>query len=65
MVTSEDLARLHVAGALLTSRVREEIDAAYDRGFNDGRDSISALPLALISAVSGALSMLGYFTFFV
>lgn len=38
-------------------QVREEIDAAYHRGVEDGRDSVSALPVLLAGMVAGALSM--------
>lgn len=63
VVSAEAIARADAQREAL-QRTREEIDAAYTRGFNDGRDSISALPVLLVGAVSGALAMLAFVTLF-
>lgn len=63
MVTVEEMARAEgvAAGVRETVMVtRKEIDRAYQRGFDDGRDSTSALPALLVGAVSGAFGMLAW-----
>lgn len=62
-MTAEDMAHLEgyaEGGRVANNRARVEIDAAYLRGVDDGRDSISVLPIVLVGAVSGALAMLGF-----
>lgn len=58
--TDQDVTRLeaYADGVRVANSVaRKEMDAAYRRGFEEGRDSISALPVLLVGVVLGALSV--------
>lgn len=40
-------------------RLRDEVDAAFDAGFEEGRESNSAVIAMAVGAIAGALGTLG------